>query len=49
VEGLADPSAFSFRLSGEKDLYLLVQDDALVYGVVGSESERRRATFQVHN
>ncbi len=45
VPGLSDSNGVSFRLPGEAERYLLLQDGALIYGVVSSEAERRRATF----
>ncbi len=47
VPGLADPAGVSFRLLGETERYLLLQDGALIHGVAASDSERRRATFLV--
>ena len=47
VPGLSDPNGVSFRLAGESERYLLLQDGNLIYGVASSEAERRRATFLV--
>jgi len=45
--GLSDPAGVSFRLLGDKERYLLLQDGVLIHGVAASDAERRRATFLV--
>jgi hypothetical protein len=47
VPGLSDSSGVSFRLAGESERYLLLQDGNLIYSAISSEAERRRATFLV--
>ncbi len=47
--GLADSSGASFRLLGDGERYLLLQNGVLTSGPAGTDAERRRATFLIRD